>query len=106
MQSTPVFGAILSAFGEDLNTVVALGQVDMDLAILAIVFLLAAHPIVAHLDALLDASAFDPWLTANFDTQLGFQVFGKLVPPSDGSFVFVAHQYAAGIHKVIAHFQY
>jgi hypothetical protein len=89
-----------------MYTVVALSEVDVDLTVFAIILLLAAHPTVAHLQALLDTSSLDPWLAANFDTQLGFQVFGKLVPPSNSSFVSVARQYAASIRKVIPHFQY
>lgn len=78
----------------------------MYLAILAVVLLLAAHSTVVHLQAMLDASCLEPWLTANFDTQSGFQVFGKFVSPSNRSFLSVARQYAASIHKVIPHFDY
>lgn len=46
MQRFPVFRAVFSAFGEYLDTVIALGKIDMYLAVFAIILLFAAHPTI------------------------------------------------------------
>lgn len=69
-----VGGAVLATLGEDLYALPALAQINVYLAVFAIEFLFAAYcSTPAHVDTMFYASAFEPVLPPNLDTQLGFQ---------------------------------
>jgi hypothetical protein len=68
MQGHAVPCAVLAALGENLDAVVAFAEVDVDLAILSVHFLLTADPALDHGQAMLDAPPLEPWLAANLDS--------------------------------------
>lgn len=71
MKCPSILRAILPTLGKDLYAVVPLTQIDMNLAVFAIDFLLNAHSAMAHVKTVLDTASFEPCLPAHFDSKLG-----------------------------------
>src|SRR3569833_729098 len=68
-----IHGAVLAALGEDLDAVCSLGEIDVDLGILAVQFLLAAHKAGAHFEEVLEAPGFEKGLPPDFHAKLGLK---------------------------------
>lgn len=68
MQSFAIIGTFFPALGIDLDHAMSrLTQIDMNLAVFAIDFLLAAGlALPNHVHAVLDAASLVPWLSCNF----------------------------------------
>lgn len=70
-----VCGAVLPALGKYLY-VLSLGEVNMNLAILPVIFVLDSHSsILGHRNAVLDTPPFEKSRSTNLDTNLRLHVF-------------------------------
>ncbi len=69
VQGSTILRTVFSALGKYLDAFRAFVQINMYLAILAVKLLFAAHPAVAQLEAVSDASSFQPRLSPHFDAQ-------------------------------------
>src|SRR5271156_2906121 len=75
MKTHTIHGGVLSALGEDFDAVTALGHVNMNLAVLAIVLAFKAHmSALSHLTAVLDTSGFVVWWHFDHYTDLRNQL--------------------------------
>jgi hypothetical protein len=70
VKASAILSAVFAALGEDLDVGVWLLHVDVDLAVLAVHFLLAADAAGAHVEAVLDASTLEPYLPTDFGSKL------------------------------------
>jgi hypothetical protein len=72
VQPSPILGAVLATLRKDLDTTafeVVLVDMDVDLAVFAIHFLLDTHVAVSHIQAILNAAAFPPVGATNLNSQ-------------------------------------
>lgn len=60
--------AVFATFGEDLDAILPLAQIDVNLTEFPINLVLHAHSSMAHVKTVLDAAPFHPGLSSNFDT--------------------------------------
>ena len=77
----------------------------MDLAVLAIQLLLATHPPMAHVEAVLDAPALEPRLSPNLDPEGRLQVRGQARLSRDSPVSLDIGQDATGHNQVILDFE-
>lgn len=58
MKRLPVFSAVLSALGKDLNAIIAFAKIYVYLAVLSIDLLFYTHTTMTHVNAVLDTATF------------------------------------------------
>lgn len=68
MKRLSILGAVFATFGEDLDAILSLAQIDVNLTKLPINLVLHAHSSMTHVKAILDTAPFYPGLSSNFDT--------------------------------------
>lgn len=79
MKRYAILSAVLGTFGEDLDTIAAFTQVDMDLTVLAIHLGLTAYSARAHVDAVLDTAALEPVLAADLGSEKWLDLLQDIV---------------------------